>query len=102
MVQNLEEHRQLAIAAAEDTGVQYLDLNEASTNYVNAIGSDNAGYYDYASGDKTHLNPAGEKVFGRMVVDLLEDAREDLVVYFQEKGALSEKIWAGEFATGDE
>lgn len=83
-------------------GVKYLDLNEASTDYVNAIGQDNADYYNLSDGDRTHLNTAGEKVFGRMVVDLLLRKRKDLKRLFEPAGQLSKKIWAGEFATGDE
>lgn len=37
-----------------------------------------------------------------MVVDLLLHEREDLEPYFTANNALSDKIWAGEFATGDE
>ncbi|WAO93522.1 SGNH-hydro domain-containing protein [Fusarium falciforme] len=100
--QNLEEQRQQAIAAAKAVGAKWLDLNLASTNYINAIGEANASHYDSKKGDKTHLNAAGEKVFGRMVADLLGTKRGDLRRYLAPNKALSGKIWAGEFATGDE
>ncbi|KAK7409649.1 hypothetical protein QQX98_008164 [Neonectria punicea] len=102
VIQNLEEWRQAAIETAEEVGIKWLDLNVASTDYVNAIGSDNATYYDLSDGDKTHLNTAGETVFARMVVDLLLRKRADLKPFFTPNKALSDKIWAGEFATGDE
>ncbi|KPM39579.1 hypothetical protein AK830_g6985 [Neonectria ditissima] len=102
VIQNLEEWRQAAIEAAKEVGIKWLDLNIASTDYVNAIGSDNATYYDLSEGDKTHLNTAGETVFARMVVDLLLQKRADLKPFFIPNKALSDKIWAGEFATGDE
>ncbi|MBE3047181.1 hypothetical protein IMZ48_32590 [Candidatus Bathyarchaeota archaeon] len=102
MIENLSEESAATIAAAEKTGVKYIDLNRASTDYVNAIGQENAAKYDYASGDATHLNPGGEIVFARMVIDLLIEAREDFGGYFDANAALSEKIADGEYATGEE
>ncbi|KAH6884256.1 acetylesterase [Thelonectria olida] len=102
VIQNLEEQRVRAIAAAEAVGAKYLDLNEASTTYVNAIGQGNADSYNLSDGDRTHLNTLGERLFGRMVVDLLLRKRKGLKRFFEPAGLLSKKIWAGEFATGDE
>jgi hypothetical protein len=79
-----------------------LDLNKASTTYVNAIGEANADKYNMEEGDKTHLNAAGKIVFGRMLADLLVQVRTDLTTYVKENNALSDKIWAGQFATGSE
>lgn len=98
----MAEHSAAAIAAAESLGIQYLDLNRASTDYINAIGEENGHYYDLADGDSTHLNTAGQVVFGRMVADLLLEKRADFANDIGTNEALSEKIWAGEFATGDE
>ncbi|KAE8326246.1 SGNH hydrolase-type esterase domain-containing protein [Aspergillus sergii] len=100
--QDLNDWRDATITAAKAVGIQYLDLNTASTNYVNAIGEENAIKYNLASDDRTHLNTAGEAVFGRMTLDLLLEAREDLSAYFESNEALSEKIANGEYATGDE
>lgn len=102
MIQNLKEWAEETIAAAGSSGVDVLELNLASTNYVNAIGESDSQYYNLASGDRTHLNPPGEIVFGRMTLDLLLREREDLGEYFDSNEALSEKIANGEFATGDE
>ncbi|KAL2811394.1 SGNH hydrolase-type esterase domain-containing protein [Aspergillus granulosus] len=85
------EWRGKAIAAAKDAGAKWLDLTTASTDYVNAIGAENAATYDLSDGDGTHLNAAGGIVF-----------RRDLEEYITPNEALSEKIWAGEYATGDE
>lgn len=79
-----------------------MNLNNASTTYVNAIGEENAAYYNLDGDDGTHLNTAGEAVFGRMTLDLLLEAREDLDTYFEPNDELSNKISQGEFATGDE
>ncbi|KAF6798259.1 GDSL-like lipase acylhydrolase [Colletotrichum sojae] len=102
VIQNLENERLRAIAAAEAVGATYLDLNTASTNYVNAIGNANGKLYDLSAGDSTHLNTAGEVVFGRLVADLLLEKRSDLAQYIRENKAISDKIKNGEFATGDE
>ncbi|KAF5662782.1 putative acetylesterase [Fusarium denticulatum] len=102
VVQNLKEWAAETVAAAGDVGAQYLELNKASTDYVNAIGNENAQRYNWGEGDRTHLNPAGEIVFGRMVADLLLEAREDFSSYFTPNKALSDKIAKGEFANGDE
>lgn len=100
--QDLKDWAARAIQVAEDTGVEHLDLNTASTTYVNAIGADNAKAYNLNGSDKTHLSPAGSAVFGRMTIDLLLEKREDLAEYFETNEALSDKIANGEFATGDE
>ncbi|KAM0354922.1 hypothetical protein ACHAPU_000760 [Fusarium lateritium] len=102
VVQNLKDWAAETISAAGDVGAEYLELNKASTDYVNSIGEENSQYYNWGEGDRTHLNPAGEIVFGRMVLDLLLEKREDFLPYFTSNEALSDKIHKGEFATGEE
>lgn len=102
VIENLAEHSQAAIAAAEAVGIQYQGLNRASTDYINAIGSADADKYNLSPTDRTHLNVSGETVFGRMVADLILRGRPDLAAYIIERKALSDKIWSGEYATGDE
>ena len=46
-------------------------MNDASTKYVNAIGSTSADKYNLAAGDRTHVNEWGGVVFARIVSDLL-------------------------------
>lgn len=58
-------------------GVAYIDLNRASTNYVNAIGATLAHTYNYAGTDKTHLNQYGIVLFGNMVSMLIDGAFKD-------------------------
>jgi lysophospholipase L1-like esterase len=82
-------------------GARYLDLNRASTDYVNAIG-EQSWNYNLEPSDKTHLNPIGQTIFGRMVADLLIRERPDLQKYIKQNKALSDKIWAGEYASGNE
>ncbi|KAF5019528.1 hypothetical protein F66182_8470 [Fusarium sp. NRRL 66182] len=102
VIENLVDVRAETIAASVATKATLIDLNDVSTKYVNAIGDANASNYDLPPNDKTHLNPTGEKVFGRMVVDLVLQKYEGLEKYFTPGGELSRKIAAGEFATGDE
>lgn len=71
IVENLANQTRLAIEAATSTTSRYIDLNRASTDYLNAIGETAAHTYDLKSGDSTHLNVWGSVVFGRMVSDLL-------------------------------
>lgn len=61
--------------------MHYIDLNKASTDYVNAIGQTGADTYNWGEDgttgkDRTHLNPRGEVVFARMVSDLLLEKYE--------------------------
>ncbi|KAI3536950.1 oxidoreductase [Colletotrichum filicis] len=100
VVRDLAEWRGKTIAAAKASSVRWLDLNLASTDYVNAIGEENAQYYNLASTDRTHLGEAGEIVFGRMVVDLLLEKRSDLDVYFSADEEITDAIANGEFTTG--
>lgn len=84
-----------AIKAAQDVGALYLDLNQASTDYVNAIGEEAAHAYNLAEDDNTHLNEHGGVVFGRMVADLLLRERACLEQYITPDEELSDKIWSG-------
>lgn len=100
VVETLADFAEATVDAANTEEIKYLDLNRASTDYVNAICQKNAEKYNRDPGDITHLNAAGESVFGRMTLDLLLEEREDLNKYFRANKALSDKISNGEFAPG--
>ncbi|KAF4435939.1 acetylesterase [Fusarium austroafricanum] len=102
VVENLSKERDAAIAVANAAGVKYLDLNTASTKYVNAIGQDNADKYNEIEGDRTHLNFSGKLVFGRIVADLLVSKRRDLARWIMTNKKLSQLIKDGVYATGGE
>ncbi|KAL4862353.1 hypothetical protein BDV12DRAFT_203141 [Aspergillus spectabilis] len=89
----LDEYRENLVTLCTD--IQALD-------YINAIGAANVETYDLSEGDGTHINTAGQTVFGRVVADLLLQKRIELEEYFIPNEELSEKIWSGEHATGDE
>ncbi|RGP78389.1 putative acetylesterase [Fusarium longipes] len=97
VVEDLKEWAAATIAAAEDVGAEFLELNGVSTAYVNKIGSRFSDYYNWHTGDRTNLNPWGENVFGHMVLDLLLEKRGDFSAYFVTNKAFSEMI---KFATG--
>uniref|UniRef100_L2FVZ1 Gdsl-like lipase acylhydrolase n=1 Tax=Colletotrichum fructicola (strain Nara gc5) TaxID=1213859 RepID=L2FVZ1_COLFN len=83
-----------------ESKIKWLDLNMESTDYVNAIGEENSTAYNLGGSDRTHLSLAGEKVFGRMVVDLLLEKRTDLAGYFEADEEITEAIANGEFTNG--
>src|ERR1700712_2873101 len=71
VIEDLADQRVATIAVAQSMGVDYIDLNEESTNYLDAIGSADAATYNRVPNDFTHLNPSGSVVFGDMVSLLL-------------------------------
>ncbi|KAL1792150.1 hypothetical protein ACET3X_009901 [Alternaria dauci] len=58
--------------AAAESGAAIIDLNAASTKYLNAIGPEKAPTYDLKAGDSTHLNAEGSVVFGNLVAMLIK------------------------------
>jgi lysophospholipase L1-like esterase len=63
-------------SVAAETKTTVLHLNEESTKYLDAIGEEDAWQYNRIPDDYTHLNSAGEKLFGEMIGWILE--RSDL------------------------
>ncbi|GLA30324.1 hypothetical protein AnigIFM63326_008529 [Aspergillus niger] len=72
VIENLAEQRAATIDAAKNTDTSYIDLNKASTDYLNSIGPADAYTYNLASDDYTHLNGEGSIVFGGMVASLID------------------------------
>ncbi|KAF1361650.1 SGNH hydrolase [Lizonia empirigonia] len=95
VVENLANETAATIQVATANGRHYIDLNRASTAYVNAIGAAAADAYNLAQGDRTHLNKWGGVVFSRIVSDLLVDKYpaelEGVTVKNQTLSALIEK-----------
>jgi len=89
-----------ALSVAQSTNTTFIDLNLASTNYLNSIGQADANLYDLAAGDTTHLNPAGSIVFGYLVRNLISslDGVSELVAgYFKVNETLDEALKSGTF-----
>jgi hypothetical protein len=95
VVENLANERNATITVAESLGVRWIDLNRASTDYVNAIGPNASWAYDYLPDDRTHLNEWGSVVFGRLVSDLLVERYEDVAVWTRPNVTLSAKLREG-------
>lgn len=77
VIENLAEQAKVTISVAKSLHIPYIDLNRASTDYINAIGSVLADTFNYVPGDRTHLNPESELLFGTMVSVLIDDALRD-------------------------
>jgi pectin methylesterase-like acyl-CoA thioesterase/lysophospholipase L1-like esterase len=79
LVQDLAQYTNAAKRVAHEEGVPVIDLNAASTRLLGTMTQDQADKFDAethpdAAGkgpDRTHLNPIGSAVFGRMVADTL-------------------------------
>ncbi|OJJ67146.1 hypothetical protein ASPBRDRAFT_349495 [Aspergillus brasiliensis CBS 101740] len=72
VIEDLAVQRAATIDAAKNTDTSYIDLNKASTDYLNSIGPADAYTYNLAPDDHTHLNGEGSKVFGGMVASLID------------------------------
>jgi len=59
--------------AANTLGAQVVDLNKASTDFLNDRGSDFAKTLNLSTNDYTHLNEYGRRIFGRMVSLLMDN-----------------------------
>lgn len=92
---SLADQRRIAKEAADATKSTFIDLNQVSLTYVDAIGATDAMKFNLGPSDKTHLNPWGEIVFGRIVADLIQKQLLDLESYFKENKTLSNAISAG-------
>lgn len=78
IIQSLANETIATLRAARRSAVRVIDLNKASTNYLNAIGPENAYTYNLNPTDYTHLNDAGSVVFGGIVADLIIQVAGDL------------------------
>ncbi|PWY70726.1 esterase [Aspergillus eucalypticola CBS 122712] len=78
VIENLADQRAATIEAAKNTDTSYIDLNKASTDYLNSIGPADAYTYNLASDDYTHLNDEGSIVFGGMVASLIDQVFAEL------------------------
>lgn len=71
VIEDLATQRNITIGIANSLGAVYIDLNEASTKFLDAIGASDSATYNRVADDYTHLNPTGSVVFGNMVSWLL-------------------------------
>jgi lysophospholipase L1-like esterase len=71
IILSLANETAATISAAHRSGASFIDLNKASTRYLNAIGPDNAYTYNLNPTDYTHLNVPGSVLFGGIVAELI-------------------------------
>jgi lysophospholipase L1-like esterase len=71
VVENLANETMKTLEVAKKDSRHHIDLNKASTAYVNALGQAAADKYNLSPDDRTHLNEYGGVVFARVVSDLL-------------------------------
>lgn len=95
IVENLANERNATITVAESLGTRWIDLNRASTDYVNSIGPEASWKYNYLPDDRTHLNEWGSVVFGRLVSDLLVEKYSDIKVWTKANETLSAALREG-------
>ena len=72
VTESLADVTAAAKEASSRSKAEIIDLNAASTKYLNSIGADNAATYNLNPTDFTHLNGEGSVVFGNMVAILID------------------------------
>jgi hypothetical protein len=97
VTQNLADVSAAAQVAAAQSGAKLIDLNGASTRYLNAIGAERASRFNLKEGDYTHLNSGGSVVFGNLVAVLMREVVPELRRWIRPDGEVVEKLREGEF-----
>lgn len=97
IVLNLADVTAATKEAAEQTGADIIDLNGASTKYLNAIGEDNAHTYNLNPTDNTHLNDEGSVVFGNQVAMLIDEEVPELKKYVKPVASIAKALKAGKY-----
>jgi lysophospholipase L1-like esterase len=95
--ENLKDVTAAAKDAASKTGAKLIDLNAASTKYLNAIGEDKAATYNLKPTDFTHLNGEGSIVFGNMVAMLIDEAVPEVKQYVVPVKEIATALKKGEY-----
>jgi lysophospholipase L1-like esterase len=95
--ENLKDVVAATKEAAKVSGASIIDLNKASTTYLNAIGEEKSATYNLDADDFTHLNSEGSVVFGNMVAMLIGEALPELKKYVVPVDEVEEAIEKGEY-----
>jgi lysophospholipase L1-like esterase len=95
--ENLKDVVAATKEAAARTGASIIDLNAASTKYLNAIGEDKSATYNLKSTDFTHLNSQGSVVFGNQVAMLIDEALPELKEYVVPVTTIASALKAGQY-----
>ena len=97
IVLNLADVTAATKEAAKQTGADIIDLNSASTKYLNAIGKDKAHTYNLNPTDNTHLNDEGSVVFGNQVAMLIDEEVPELKKYVKPVASIAKALKAGKY-----
>ena len=97
IIENLANETAHTITAAKIVNTSYIDLNRASTDYLNAIGPTDAYTYNLNPTDYTHLNDQGSIVFGGIVANLMLGAVPALKPYLSVNPALTKAVASGTY-----
>lgn len=81
VVESLADVTAAAKEAAAKSKAYIIDLNGASTKYLNSIGAEKAATYNLNPTDFTHLNAQASVVFGNMVAQLIDAEVPELKKY---------------------
>ncbi|CBX92723.1 hypothetical protein IAQ61_005905 [Plenodomus lingam] len=95
--ENLADVTAAAKEAAKQSGADIIDLNAASTKYLNSIGAEKAATYNLDADDFTHLNAEGSVVFGNMVAMLLDEGVEEVMQWVKPVKTVVDAIKKGEY-----
>ncbi|KAH7412255.1 SGNH hydrolase-type esterase domain-containing protein [Phaeosphaeria sp. MPI-PUGE-AT-0046c] len=95
--ENLADVTAAAKEAARRSGATLIDLNAASTRYLNAIGAEKAATYNLQPDDFTHLNKEGSVVFGNLVAMLVDKAVPELDDYVKPVQEIAKALEGGKY-----
>jgi lysophospholipase L1-like esterase len=97
VVENLADVTAAAKEAAAKSKADIIDLNAASTKYLNAIGADNAATYNLNPTDFTHLNAEGSVVFGNLVAQLIDAEVPEVKKYVVPVNKIAKALGQGKY-----
>ncbi|KAK0099550.1 hypothetical protein ONS95_013552 [Cadophora gregata] len=97
IIENLADQAAATISVAKKLHVPYIDLNRVSTDYINSIGFPRSDTYNLSPGDRTHLNPSGELLFGTMVSTLIREELKDGRKWTRPNATISDALASGTY-----
>ncbi|KZM22522.1 hydrolase [Ascochyta rabiei] len=83
--------------AATKSKADIIDLNGASTKYLNSIGATNAATYNLNPTDFTHMNAEGSVVFGNLVAMLIDTEVPEVKTYVVPVKTVETALEAGKY-----
>ncbi|KAJ4984516.1 GDSL-like lipase acylhydrolase [Stagonosporopsis vannaccii] len=97
VTENLADVTAATKEAAAKSKAYIIDLNTASTKYLNSIGADKAASYNLIPTDFTHLNAEGSVVFGNLVAQLIDAEVPEVKKYVVPVKKIAAALDAGKY-----